>query len=99
MEETLITDVKIHHDYSFHHYSEKCIDIEYHVHINADVSHKEFKMYYDTNQSPTLSFCGAHTKPHGARGLSSHYNLRFDTKIGNGICEIFHIPYACIACR
>ena len=76
----------------------KWIDREYHVQDNADVSHKEVKMYYDTNQFPELPFCGPHTKPHDARGLNKHYNLRLDPKLGHGICAIIHIPCACIAC-
>ena len=59
---------------------------EYHVQDNSDVSHKDVKMYCGTNQFPELPFCGPHTKPHGARGLSKHYHLRFDTKLGHGIC-------------
>ena len=65
---------------------------EYHVQYNADVSHKDVKMYCDTNQFPALPFCGPHPKPHGARGLSKHYNLRFDPKLGHGICGICCIP-------
>ena len=30
--------------------------------------------------------------------MSKHYHLRFDTKIGHGICEINSIPCACSAC-
>ena len=30
-------------------------------------------------------------------GLSKHYNLSFDVKLGMGVCEIFPIPCACIA--
>ena len=58
----------------------KWIDGEYHVHDNADVSHKYTKMYCDTNQFPELTFCGPHPKPHGARGLSEHYHLRLIQK-------------------
>ena len=29
--------------------------------------------------------------------MSKHYHLRFDQKLGNGICAIFHILCACIA--
>ena len=52
------------------------------------------KMYCNTNQFPILTFCGPHPKPNGARGLSKHHHLRFDTKLGNGICDIssFHVP-------
>ena len=38
---------------------------EYHVEDNADVSHKDVKIYCDTNQLPTLPFCGSYPKPHG----------------------------------
>ena len=55
-------------------------------------------MYCDKNQFPTLQFCGTHPKPHGARGLSKHYHLRFDPKLGHDICEISLIPCACVAC-
>ena len=55
-------------------------------------------MYCDTNQFPKLTFCGSNPKPHIARGLSKHYHLRFDPKLGHGICEIFRILCACIAC-
>ena len=29
--------------------------------------------------------------------MSNHYHLRFDPKLGNGVCVIFHIPCACVA--
>ena len=50
------------------------------------------KIYCDTNQLPTLPFCGSHPKPHGERGLGKHYNLRFDPNLGHGICAIRRIP-------
>ena len=56
------------------------------------------KIYCNTNQFPVLLFCGSHSKPHGARGLSKHYHLRFDPKLGNGVCAIRRIPCACVAC-
>ena len=55
-------------------------------------------MYCNTNQFPALPFCGPYYKPHGARGLSNHYHLRFDPKLGMGVCEILRIPCACVAC-
>ena len=71
---------------------------EYHVQDNADVAHKYVKMYCDTNQFPELPFCAPHPNPHGSRGLSKHYHLRFDPKLGHGICEIFRIPCDCVGC-
>ena len=55
----------------------KWTEREYHVQDNADVENKDVKMYCNTNQFPTLQFCGPHSKPHGARGLGKHYHLRF----------------------
>ena len=56
------------------------------------------KIYCDTNQFPELSFSGPHFKPHGTRGLSKHYNFRFDPKLGMEVCEILCITCACVAC-
>ena len=73
----------------------KWTDREYHVQDNADVAHKYVKIYCDTNQFPALPFCGPHQKPQGARGLSKHYHLRFDSKpyAGRGFskrcCSLF----------
>ena len=74
----------------------KWTDREYHFQDNADVAHKGVKMYFDTNQLPTLPFCGSHPKPHGARGFGKNYHLRFDTNIGHGICAIHRISFACV---
>ena len=71
---------------------------EYHFKDNADVSHKYSKIYCNTKQFPALPFCGPHPKPHGERGLSKHYHLHSDTKLGNGVCAILHIPCSCVAC-
>ena len=71
---------------------------KYHVQDNADIEHKDVKMYCNTNQFPELSFCNPYSKPHGARGLSNHYHLRFDPKLGMGVCEILRIKCACVAC-
>ena len=57
------------------------------------------KIYCDTNQLPALTVCGPHPKPHGERGLSNHYHLRFDPKLGHGICKINCISCACVACK
>ena len=55
-------------------------------------------MYYDTKKIPELPFCGPYPKTHGERGLSKSYHLRFDPKLGHGICVIHRIPCACVAC-
>ena len=55
-------------------------------------------MYCNTNKLPALPFCGSYSKYHGARGFSKHYHFRFDPKLGHGICAIFLIPCACVAC-
>ena len=51
---------------------------QYHVQDNDAVAHQDAIMYCNTNQFPELPFCGPHSKPHGARGLSKHYCLCFD---------------------
>ena len=56
-------------------------------------------MYCNTDQFLELSFCGPYSRPHGARGLSKYYHLRFDPKVGMGICEISRITCACVACK
>ena len=76
----------------------KWTERKYHVQDNAVVELKDVKIYCNTNQFPALPFCGPHSKPHGARGMNKHYNLRFDPKLGMGVCAIFRIPCACVAC-
>ena len=75
----------------------KCTYIQYHVQDNADVSQQYVRIYCNKNQFPALPFCGPHSKPHGARGMSKHYHLCFDTKLGNGFCAIRLITCACVA--
>ena len=55
-------------------------------------------MYCDTNEFLELPFWGPHPKPHAARGLSKHYHLRFDPKLGHDIFAIRRIPCACVGC-
>ena len=76
----------------------KWTDRQYHVQDNSDVEHQDVKMYCNINQFPELSFCISHYKPNGVRGLSKHYHLSFDPKLGNSVCAILHIPCACVAC-
>ena len=75
----------------------KRTDGQYYAQDNADVEHQDVKMYCNKNQFPSFSFCGPYSKPHGVRGLSKHYHLRFDLKLGMVICAIRHIPCACVA--
>ena len=71
---------------------------QYNVQDNAYAAHKYVIICCNTNQFPALDFCGPHSKPHGTRGLSKHYHLRFDPKIGNDVCAILCITCACVAC-
>ena len=61
-------------------------DRQFHVKDTADVAHRDVKIYCNTNQLPSLSFCGPNYNPHGARGLRNNYHLRFDPKLSNGVC-------------
>ena len=76
----------------------KWTDRQYHFYYNADVSHKYVIMYCNTNQFLALTLFGPHSKPRCARGLIKHYHLRFDTKLGNGVCAIRRISSACVSC-
>ena len=73
-------------------------DRQYYVQDIEDVAHQYVRMYCITNQFPALSFCGPHSKPHGAWGLSKNYHLCFNPKLGNVIYAICRIPCACDAC-
>ena len=76
----------------------KWTERKYHVKDNASVELKDVKMYCNTNQFLTLTLCGPHSKPHGARGLSKHYHFLFDPKLGMEVCAIRRIPFACVSC-
>ena len=76
----------------------KWTDKQYHNQDNADVAHQYVIMHCNKNQFPALPFCGPHYEPHGARVLIKYYHLRFDPKIGNGVCAIFCISCAFVAC-
>ena len=76
----------------------KFTEIKYHVQDNVSVELKDVKIYSNTNQFPELPFYVTHSKPHGARGLSKHYHLRFDPKLAMGECAIFRIPCECVVC-
>ena len=45
-------------------------EIKYHFKDNAAMELKDVRMYCNTNKFPELPFCGPHSKPHVARGLS-----------------------------
>ena len=76
----------------------KWTDRQYHVQDSDDVELKDVKIYCNTNQFPSLPFCVPYFKPHGARTLSKHYHLRFDSKLGHGVYAILHITCAGVAC-
>ena len=62
----------------------KWTEPEYHVQYSKYVPHTSVKILCATTQSPELSFCGPHTKPHVVRGLSKHYHLRLEPQLGHG---------------
>ena len=41
----------------------KWTDREYHFQDNNDIAHKYVEIYFDTNQFPSLPFCGPYPKP------------------------------------
>ena len=78
---------------------QKWTDRQYRVQDNDAVSHKYVKTYCNTNKFPALTFCGPHSKPHCAGGLSKYYHLLSDPKLGNGACAILRISCSCATCK
>ena len=66
----------------------KCTERKYHVQDDATIELKDVKIYCNTNQFPELSFYNSHPKPHGARGLSKNYHLRFYPKLGMAVYHV-----------
>ena len=66
----------------------KFTDCEYHVQDRKYVPHTSVNISCATTQFHALPFCGLHVKPHGVRGLSKHYHLQLDPKLGHGKCAI-----------
>ena len=71
-------------------------DKQYHIQDNDAIELKYVKMYCNKNQFPEFLFSGPHSKPHDARGLSKHYHLRFDPKLGMGVCAIHRMCLCCL---
>ena len=61
----------------------KWTDHEYRLQKIKEVPYISVIMSCATTQFPELSFCGPHAKPHELRGLSKHYHLLLDPKLGN----------------
>ena len=57
------------------------LEREYNVQEEADVYHKDVKMFCNKNHFPTIEFCVPHTKQYGVRGFSNHYHMIFDLKL------------------
>ena len=67
--------------------------MEYHVHNNSDVAHKDVKKFCNTNQFPSLPFGGPHTKPHGVKGFINHHHMKFYPEMVHDIIVIRRIPW------
>ena len=48
---------------------------DYRVQEDADAAHKDVKTFFNTNQFPSLPFCGPHKKSHVVRGFIKHDNM------------------------
>ena len=66
---------------------------------NEYFEHQYVKTHFTTNHFPELPFYGTHKKPHGVHGLSKHYHMHFDPKIGHGTCEINYTHCAYTQCK
>ena len=71
---------------------------DYHMQHNKYVNHQDVKMYCVTNHFPSLKFLRPQKKPSGLHGLGKHYNMRFDTNLGNGTYTLCRIPCAFTFC-
>ena len=69
----------------------------YDIQYSYDVTHKAIKMSCDTTQFPVMPFCGPHVKSYGVWGLSRHYHLQLDPKLGHGKCAVQKVPWACVS--
>ena len=76
----------------------KWVERKYHLWDNNAVELKDVKIYCNTNKFSELSFSDPHSKPLGTRGLTKHYHLRSNSKLGMGVGVIRRIPCACVAC-
>ena len=55
--------------------NKKFTEWDYHDQEGTDVAHKYVKIFCNTNQFPSFTFFGPHTKPHGVRGFIKHYYM------------------------
>ena len=60
--------------------------------------HKSVKKIVVKTSFRPFIFYVQHIKPHGVRGLSKNYHMRFDPKLVHGICAICQIPCVCYEC-
>ena len=77
---------------------QNCTNYEYTVQYRKDVQYASVKMSCGTTNFPALPFCGPHVKLYGVRGLSKHYHLQLEPKLGYGKCAIRRMPFSFVAC-
>ena len=63
-----------------------------------DVTQAGVKMCCVPTKFPAFPFFGTHAKPHRVTGLSKHYHMLLDPKLGHGTCSILQIPCDYVAC-
>ena len=77
---------------------QKWVQQEYHIQDKLDVQHTGVNMGLKQDMFPELPFANVRPKPHGVRGLTKHYHVRLDPKLGQGKCAIRRIPCCCKPC-
>ena len=66
---------------------------------NEDIESQNVSMTFSVYMFYKLSHNHRHqTKPYGVHGLIWHYHLQFEPKLGQGKCEIWHVPCVCNSC-
>ena len=63
------------------------------------MTHTAVKICCATAQFPEFPTCGPQIKPYEVHGLSKHYHVCLDHKLGHGKCAIQRIPGAFISCN
>ena len=76
----------------------KWIERNYHVQDNASVELKDVKIIVTQINSQHYPSVVHITNLMAQWGMGKNYHLRFDPKLGMGVCAIRCIPCTCVAC-
>ena len=75
----------------------KLTERKYHVQDRKDFQHTSVKISCATTRFLVLPCCGTHMKYHVARGLSKHYHMKLDLKLGHNKYKMKQIHCVCVS--